>query len=432
MIKSPWVPLQSQGLSVFWGILLQIYNFQRHDNGPVLKFVAHMKTEIYFDHNATTRPAPEVREQILDWIEAWGNPSSVHQFGRGPKSLMRWSRVQVGSMIGADPLEVIFTSGGSEGNNTVIKGVFFRRVLQRNHFLVSSVEHPSVLKAFEFLKSQGAEVETIAVDRNGTIDLERFEKQVRDDTCLVSVMLANNETGTVFPIKKMAKIAHKKGALFHSDAVQALGKMLFDVKDLDVDFATFSAHKFYGLKGCGVLYIKRGGQIVSLVHGGGHERGRRAGTENVLGIASLAAMSARMRLVESKIQEIAKLRDLMETRILDLIPQVSITAKESKRICNTSSMVLSDVDGEVLLMNLDMEGVAVSTGAACSSGAQEPSRALQAMGLSREEAQSSLRVSLGWNSTEEEVLRFVEILKRVVERVRGLSLSRASSVEMQL
>ena len=380
-----------------------------------------MKTPIYLDHNATTRPAPEVREAVSHWLENWGNPSSVHQGGRGPKALLRHSRQEVARMIGADPLEVVFTSGGSESNNLALKGVFHRmRNTPRNHYLVSSVEHPSILKTVEYLRSLGAEVEKIAVARDGAIDLEAVEKQIRPTTALVSVMLANNETGSIFPIKKITKLAHKVGALMHTDAVQALGKMLFSVKDLDVDLASFSGHKFYALRGAGVLFCKRGVNIEPLIHGGGQERSRRAGTENLLAIASLAAMAPRLADLEAQLLQTESLRAQLESFVLHEISGATVTGKGVRRLANTSSLVIPEVDGETLLMNLDMEGFCVSTGAACSSGSQEPSPALRAMGLSRDEAQSSLRVSLGWETTAEEISAFCETLARVVKRVRGL------------
>lgn len=376
---------------------------------------------IYLDNNATTRPAPEVRESLLQWLENWGNPSSIHQAGRGPKALLRWSRQEVAKMIGADPLEVIFTSGGSEANNLALKGAFYRQKAQgRTHILISAVEHPSVAKTAAFLATHGAEIEKIAVKRDGSIDLEVYQKQLRPSTALVSVMLANNETGSIFPVKKMAKLAHQIDALFHTDAVQALGKMRFNVSDLDVDLATFSGHKFYALKGCGVLYSKRGTQIESLIHGGGQERNRRAGTENLLAIASFAAMSARLSFVEEKLPHMESLRDKMEAFILNHIAGSSVTGAGVRRLPNTSSVVIPHVDGETLLMNLDMEGFCVSTGAACSSGSQEPSPTLRSMGLSRDEAQMSLRVSLGWDTTAHDIEKFCEALERVVLRIRGL------------
>lgn len=380
-----------------------------------------MRRTIYLDHNATTRPAPEVRAGVLEWMENWGNPSSIHQLGRGPKALMRWSRQQISKAIGADSLELVFTSSGSEANNLALKGAFFKAIKSgKNHLLVSRVEHPSIIKTAQWLETQGAIVEWISVSREGRIDLELYKKQLRPTTALVSCMLANNETGTLFPIREMAQAAHQVGALFHTDAVQALGKQPVHIDELGVDLASFSGHKFYALKGAGFLYIRRGVVLDSLIHGGGQERGRRAGTENLLAIASLASVCSRLTQINQKVESMRALRDGMEAKILNLIRNVSVTAMESDRLTNTSSLVIQGVDGESLLMNLDMEGFCVSTGAACSSGSQEPSPALRAMGLTREEAQNSLRVSIGWDTTQEDLDLFVEKLSVVVARIRSV------------
>jgi cysteine desulfurase len=389
------------------------------------------KSRIYLDHNATTPLASRVRERMPDWLESWGNPSSIHQSGRAPKSLMRQTRDLIAKMIGANPLEVIFTSGGSESNNLAIKGVFetfqkseiFGRK-RRNHYLVSTVEHPSVMRTAEYIQERGAEVEYIPVLRSGALDMEAYRRLLRDDTALVSVMYANNETGNIFPIREMAEIAHAKGALFHSDCVQALGKVEIDLPHLGVDLASFSGHKFYSLKGAGVLFARRGVQLESLIHGGGQERHRRGGTENVLAMAALGAMCELRDEVGGKALELARLRDRLESRILSEISGVRLTGAESPRLPNTSSMLIDGVDGETLLMNLDMRGFSVSTGAACSAGNPEPSPVLLAMGLSRAEAQSSLRVGLGWENSPEEIERFVEELKSVVAHLRSFSEAR--------
>lgn len=370
---------------------------------------------IYFDNNATTPLAPQVRAQLATWAEAFGNPSSIHWAGRGPKALIREARRNFADLIGAETLEIIFTATGSEANNHALKGIFWsyqKSKSPRNHYLISAVEHPSILRAAEFLRDQGAEVEIFPVGRGGAVDLIDFEKRLRPTTALVSMMFANNETGTLFPIKKMAKLTHQVGALFHSDCVQSLGKSLINVKDLGVDLATFSGHKFYSLKGAGALYSQRGTKIESLIHGGGQERHRRAGTENVLAIASLGAMALEKNNLPEKLQHLNLLRDHFEGRVLGEIEHVIVTGLKTKRVPNTSSLVLDQVGGESLLMNLDMQGFAVSTGAACSSGSPEPSPALIAMGLTRLEAQSSLRVSFGWQNTLDEVNAFVEVLKK--------------------
>jgi cysteine desulfurase len=398
-----------------------------------------MLSRVYFDHNATTKPAEFLKEKVSQWLDQWGNPSSIHWAGRGPKALLRDSRRAVAQLLGCDPLEIVFTSGGSEANNLAIKGVFEAieaieaiesgrltgsgpSEVPRDHYLLSAVEHPSVTKAMQYLKSRGARVDVIPVNRDGQLDLEKYESLLGPRTALVSVMFANNETGHILPVAKVAKLAHKAGALVHCDGVQALGKARVDVRNWQVDLATFSGHKCYALKGCGVLYVRKGTRLQSLIHGGGQERGRRAGTENLLAIASFATMAEQMaksEVLEAHLARMTELRDRLERMVGGRIGGVAVTGAAGPRIANTSSMVIEGVDGETLLMNLDMRGFCVSTGAACSSGSPEPSPVLLAMGLSRAEAQSSLRVSLGWHSTVNEVDHFVETLAAVVERLRS-------------
>lgn len=377
---------------------------------------------VYLDSNATTPLSEKVQVRVPDWLQSWGNPSSIHWAGRGPKAILRDSRRQVADLLGCDSLEVVFTSGGSEANNLALKGVMehARRTKScRTQLIISAVEHPSVTKTAQYLKAQGFRVDVVPVNRDGVIDLETYKSLLGEETALVSVMFANNETGHVFPIQRMAEWAHEAGALFHCDGVQALGKVPLNVREWGVDLASFSAHKFYALKGCGVLYQRKGTVLESLIHGGGQERGRRAGTENLLAIASLGAMAEQKDQVVEKSLQMHELRGYLESRILNEIAEVTVTGSETARLCNTSSMVIPGVDGETLLMNLDVRGYAVSTGAACSSGSPEPSPVLLAMGLTREEAQSSLRVSLGWHTTRGEIDAFVESLKEVVARLRS-------------
>lgn len=384
---------------------------------------------IYFDHNATTPLAADLPQYISTILDSWGNPSSIHHAGRGPKTLIRDARQALANLVGCSPLEIVFTSGGAEANNLAIKGVYESFAKKwgndisrwpRQRFLVSAVEHPSVSVTFRFLESKGAKVEWIPVNRGGEIDLEAYEKMLSEDVLLVSVMLANNETGNIFPIKKMTKKARAVGALFHSDCVQALGKIQFNLRDLDVDYASFSSHKFYSLKGSGFLYVKKGAPLESLIHGGGQERHRRAGTENTLAIACLGYMAKKVSEIATQYERTKQLRDCMEREVLERIAGVTVTGAKAPRLPTTSSFVIENVDGESLLMNLDIEGVSVSTGAACSSGNPEPSPTLLAMGLSRHEAQSSLRVSIGWSTTEEDIARFLVILEKVVSRLRAL------------
>lgn len=386
---------------------------------------------VYLDHNATTPLAALIEPKVMSWLSEWGNPSSIHWSGRGPKALLRDSRRSVARLIGADPLEVIFTSGGSESNNLAIKGVYEylskgspvrEGASERVQYILSAVEHPSVVKTMDYLRAKGAQVDIIPVNREGEIDLAAYQALLGPRTALVSVMYANNETGHIFPIKKMAAMAHEAGALFHCDAVQALGKAVVDVKKWGVDLASFSGHKFYSMKGCGFLFAKKGIQIESLIHGGGQERGRRAGTENVLAIAALGEMAKHVNEIETRAGQMKELRDYLQAELLsERFQGVHITGAKGKRVPNTISAVIEGVDGETLLMNLDMKGFSVSTGAACSSGSPEPSPVLLAMGLSRDEAQSSLRLSLGWGTTKEQVDRFLDTLVEVVTRLRSFN-----------
>ncbi len=392
-----------------------------------------IRPSVYLDHNATTPLSEDFKRDDFAFFKkvfaAWGNPSSIHQDGRGPKLVLRSSRKAIADFIQAEPLEIIFTSGGSEANNLALKGVFeaiqsrrlfSEEVHRRNELIISSVEHPSIVKTAQFLERKGFKLKVLPVSRSGQIDLEYFETLLSPQTALVSVMLANNETGNIFPIQSMVKLAHRAGALFHTDAVQALGKMPVRLKDWGVDFASFSGHKFYALKGCGLLYVRKGLVIESLIHGGGQERGRRAGTENLLAIASFGEMAKiGLTKLEEKSQQMRSLRDHLQNLILSEINEVKVTGLEGERLPNSLSLIIPGVDGETLLMNLDMKGFSVSTGAACSSGSPEPSPVLLAMGLSRKEAQSSLRLSLGWGNSLEEIESFVAALKTTVERLRS-------------
>lgn len=379
---------------------------------------------VYLDHNATTPLDLSVTEGLFELLQSdhnlWGNPSSIHLQSREPKNILRETRQKLASYFGGSATEYIFNSGASEGNNTVLKSVWAKFGLSKNEYLISSVEHPSVVKTAQYLESLGACVKWIPVNRQGQIDIDFIEKNMTAQTALVSVMYANNETGTLFPVKKISDIARKHNVLMHMDAVQALGKKTLRFDELDLNYVTLSAHKFYAMKGCGVLYVKRGSPYTNLIHGGGQERGRRGGTENVLSVWSLYKMLEKIHLVDEANQKIESLRNDLEQQILKKISGVSVTALEAPRLSNTSSLVIEGVDGETLLMSLDLKGFSVSTGAACSSGNPEPSPVLMAMGLSRQEAQCSLRLSLGWQTTKNEIDRFVEVLVEIVERIRSI------------
>ncbi len=374
----------------------------------------------YFDFNATTPLDPMVQEKIPLWISLWGNPSSIHQHGREPKKLLRQSRRNLAKHFDCHPLELVFTSGGTESNNLAIKGFCQEFKKNRSKILMGAIEHPSVLKQIPSLQSMGFEVILIPVKSNGEYDLSFYRDQLNEQVALVSVMLANNEVGVIAPLKKMIKQAHSVGAFFHSDMVQALGKIPLNLKTLDVDIASFSSHKVYALKGSGVLYVKRGTPLGPLIDGGGQERGRRAGTENIPAIASFAFMVNQLN-PQSFIETVTPLRDEMEKRLLKTFPNIKILCAGQQRLANTSCFVIPEISGESLLIGLDVRGFSVSAGSACSSGSPEPSPVLQSMGLTGEEAQSSLRISLGKDTKKKEVLRLVEAIKDVIKHLQNLN-----------
>ncbi len=376
---------------------------------------------IYLDYNATSPVHPEIMQHVPQWIEAWGNPSSIHAHGRDAKKWIREARATFAQLIGCHPTEIIFTGGGSEANNTVIKGLLDSEISEsRNEMITTDIEHPSVLRAMEYAESLGFRVHRVPVNRSGQFDIEFYQNVLSEKTLLVSVMTANNETGILLPMQKITELAKQVGALVHTDAVQTLGRVPFSVKDIAVDFATFSGHKFYGLKGCGVLFQRRGNKIENFILGGGQERGRRAGTENTLAIASLGFMAQKIQTTDMH-DKLQLLRDSLEMQIEKSITGVTFTAREAARLPNTSSLVIAGVHGESLLMSLDVKGFSVSTGAACSSGSPEPSHVLLAMGLEHSEAQSSLRLSVGWMTTKEEIQLFVNALVQTVKHLRSLN-----------
>jgi len=378
-------------------------------------------TRIYLDNNATTPYSPILKSRWAELLDIFGNPSSIHQDSRASKAVLREARHKLANLLECSPLEIIFNSGASEGNCSVLNAVFEVTNKYRNEFLISAVEHPSVLKAAVYLQSRGALVHYIPVNRDGVIDLNYIKEKLSVRTALVSVMYANNETGTLFPIKEISKLAHKAGALMHADCVQTLGKLNLNIKDLDLDYATFSAHKFYALKGTGFCYVKKSAPWLALIHGGGQERNRRGGTENIIGIAAINIVLDQLINTEVRTTEMLRLRNLLEELIDQDISNVKFIARNAARINNTSCLIINDVDGETLLMSLDLKGYSVSTGAACSSGNPEPSPVLLAMGLSRTEAQSSLRVSLGWETTEDQIVKFVSVLKNIIIKLREIN-----------
>lgn len=394
-------------------------------------------SKVYLDFNATAMMSEKVQKELPELLSLWGNPSSIHWAGQAIKTKVREARRDFSASVHASPLELIFNSGASESNNTVLLGLCEMLELNelpeiykgKNEFVSTEVEHPSTERALQQIEKRGYKVHRIRVQKNGKLDLAQALDVIGSKTLLVSIMMANNETGTLFPIREIKGIAEKFGALVHTDAVQALGKIPINLSELGVDYASFSGHKVGALKGIGVLYVRKGRPYSNLIFGGGQERYRRGGTENTLGISSLGLVTDRINQVTEHAHQIQILRDKMESEILKKISDVSIIAGESPRLANTSSMLIEGVDGETLLMSLDLLGFAVSTGAACSSGNPEPSPVLLNMGFTRAEAQSSLRVSLGWETTREQIDSFVRVLENVVTRlrkVRAQELSRES------
>ena len=349
---------------------------------------------IYLDHNATTPLDPRVADAVSATLrDDFWNPSSVHHFGQRAKQLVDKARSTVASLIEAEPLEIVFTSGGTEADNLAMRGAAdAMKSTGRTHLITSAIEHEAVLNTIKALDRQGWQTTLLPVDANGIVSVEDLTRIINDKTALVSVMHANNEIGTIQPITDLAEVAHKHGALFHTDAIQSVGKVPVSVKTLGVDLLSLSAHKFNGPKGVGALWLKRGVRLTTVQTGGRHERNRRAGTENVPGLVGMGIASelAQQKLTESK-QDFSTLRDLLEERILQGVSDTAINGQRNRRVPNTSNISFAGLEAESLLIGLDLEGVAVSTGSACSSGSLEPSHVLRAMGLTSNRVQSSIR-----------------------------------------
>jgi cysteine desulfurase len=379
---------------------------------------------IYFDHNATSPVDPLVAETILKALkEDFGNASSVHHFGQRAKALLDDARSSVAALIGAEPSEVVFTSGGTEADNFAIRGV--AEALEptgRKHLIASSIEHEAVLNTLKALARRGWTTTLLPVDATGIVRPEALSAALTPDTALVSVMHANNEIGTIQPVAELARLARSRGALFHTDAVQSVGKIPVDVGALGVDLLSLSGHKFNGPKGAGALWIKRGTRIAATMTGGKHERNRRAGTENVPGLAGLGAaaqLAASKREAEGR--RLASLRDRLEQEILTRVSGTAVNGARDPRVPNTTNISFDCTEAESLLIALDLEGVAVSTGSACSSGTLEPSHVLKAMGLPTHRTQNSIRISLGAGNSDADVDYFLERIPGVVEKLRSLT-----------
>lgn len=379
--------------------------------------------KVYFDHNATTPIRPEVKEAMLPFLdEKFGNPSSLHWAGREVRAYVEEAREKAAKLINAEPSEIVFTSCGSEGDNMAIKGVLMGNLKKGRHLITTIVEHPAVYNTCRFLEKFGFEVTYIPVDSYGMINIDDIKKALRKDTVLISVMYANNETGNIFPVKEIAKIAHNEGIVFHTDAVQVAGKIPLDVKDLDVDLLTISGHKFNAPKGVGFQYVKKGMEILPLISGGHQERGLRAGTENMAGVVAMGkACELALNEMDEKQKKVGALRDKLEKGILDKVPDTVINGHPEQRLHNTSNISFKYIEAEALLVMLDMNGIAVSTGSACSSGATEPSHVLTAMNLDPLCSRGALRFSLGYGNTEEDVDYCLQVLPPLVEKIRKMS-----------
>lgn len=379
---------------------------------------------IYLDHNATTPLDPLVADRMTRALrEVWGNASSVHHFGQQAKAALDEARGSVASLLGADASEVVFTAGGTESDNLAIRGA--AEALEpggRRHLITTAIEHDAVLNTMKALAKRGWRVTVLAVDASGIVSVDRLREAITDDTALVSVMHANNEIGTIQPIAELAAIAHERGALFHTDAVQSAGKLPLDVRSLGVDMASIAGHKVYGPKGTGALWLKRGVRLTAPTSGGRQERNRRAGTENVPALVGfgVAAEVARAKLAAESVR-LAALRDRLEAGILASVSGSERNGAASPRVPNTTNISIERVESESLLIGLDLAGIAVSSGSACSSGTLEPSHVLKAMGLSHGRTLGSIRFSLGASNTDAEIDRVIAVLPPLVEKLRSLT-----------
>ena len=377
---------------------------------------------VYMDNAATTRMRDEVILAMMPYYkDYYGNPSSLHAPGRKARQAVDESRTAVARVLNAQDNEIYFTSGGTESDNLAIKGVLEANPRKR-HIVTTAIEHHAVLHTCEYLEKKGFEVTYVVPDEDGIVSAKRIEEAIQDNTALVSVMLANNEIGTLQPIREIGALAHDRGIVFHTDAVQAAGSVPIDVESMNIDLLSLSAHKFHGPKGAGALYVRKGVKFSPLSHGGSHEMGKRPGTENVPGIVGLAkALELADRNMAEKTKKVSALRDKLINGILEAIPYTHLNGHRTKRLPNNANISFEFVEGESLLLGLDMRGIAASSGSACSSGSLEESHVLLAIGLPEEIAQGSLRLTLSEYTTEQEVNYVISELVPIVERLRGMS-----------
>ncbi|WP_251860416.1 cysteine desulfurase NifS [Clostridium sp. Marseille-Q2269] len=384
-----------------------------------------MNKQVYMDYSATTYTKPEVLEEMLPFFtENFGNPSSLYSFSDKTKKAVNIARERVAKALNAEKNEIFFTSGGSEADNWVLKGIAYANKNKGKHIITTKIEHHAILHTAQFLEKEGFKVTYLPVDEEGFVSVEDVKTAITDETILVSVMFANNEIGTIEPIKEIGKLCREKNIYFHTDAVQAMGHIDIDVKDMNIDLLSMSAHKFYGPKGIGALYIRNGVKIQNLIHGGGQERGKRASTENIAGIVGLG--KAIELAVENMIEENKKLCNLRNKLIKEIetrIPEVKLNGPRdmSKRLPNNVNFSFIGIEGETLLLDLDMNGIFASTGSACASASLDPSHVLLSIGLPHEVAHGSLRLSLGAKNTEEHIDYVLEVLPKIIKQRREMS-----------
>lgn len=382
-----------------------------------------MKTRIYLDNAATTKTSQEVVDAMLPYFtENYGNASSIYEVGQRSKEAITTAREDIAKVLGAKTEEIYFTAGGSEADNWALKAAFEAYSKKGNHIITTKIEHHAILHTCEYLEKKGAEITYLDVDENGLVNLDELQKAIRPETILISIMFANNEIGTIEPVKEIGMIAKEHGVLFHTDAVQAFGQVPIDVDEMNIDMLSSSAHKINGPKGIGFLYIRKGVKIRSFVHGGAQERKRRAGTENVPGIVGYGVAAKRAaETMEVRTPKERELRDYFIDRVLKEIPYVKLNGDPVKRLPNNINLSFRFVEGESLLIMLDMKGIAASSGSACTSGSLDPSHVLLAIGLPHEIAHGSLRLTLGEDTTKEDLDYTLEQLKEIIGKLRDLS-----------
>lgn len=378
---------------------------------------------VYFDNAATTRVDEEVLKEMLPYFkDCYGNASSIYKFGRESRKAVESAREKIAKVLNCNPNEIYFTAGGSESDNTIIKGIAHGYKSKGNHIITSKIEHPAVLETCKMLEKEGFEVSYINVDEEGIVDLEELKNAIKDTTILITIMFANNEIGTIQPIKEIGEIAKEHKIFFHTDAVQAVGTLKIDVKELNIDALSMSGHKFYGPKGVGALYVRNGINFEKYISGGHQERNKRAGTENVPGIVGMGkAIELAYRDLEEHNKKIKELRDYYVSQVIEKIPYVKVNGSMEKRLPGNSNISFRFIEGESLLLNLDLKGISASSGSACTSGSLDPSHVLLSIGLPHEIAHGSLRISIGKYNTKEEVDYLIENLVEIVNRLREMS-----------